>query len=454
MKTGLVLITGLLAIALLGAQQQEQQAPAPPPQQPSTIVTTISSGPGTPTRLAMPAFMALSNDAETVAVAKTISDVLWDDLLFEREFDLIPRDIIATVPAAHSFDDIPFDRWRELNVDGLLVGTVRKTDKGMHIEMRLFNPRNRQQAMGTQYDGSAGSARLFAHTISDEVHDKQRGLKGVARSRLTFDSNRDGDRVRGTVENRNVKEIYISDYDGENQRRITVSRSLNISPRWSPDGRSIAYTSFERIEPNIFISNIFQGTREDVTKGVKNNFLPAWSPDGSRIAFMSNRDGNPEIYVANRDGSNVHRLTNNPALESSPTWSPSGTQIAFTSDRSGSVQIYVVAADGLGAVQRLTTESYADKPTWSPAPLNEIAFASRTGPGFDIKVIDVGTRQIRQLTFGEGSNESPVFAPNGRHLAFMSTRAGKSQIFTMARDGKNLKQITKTGANEMPDWSR
>src|SRR5215471_7260797 len=175
MKTGLVLITALLAIVLLGAQQQEPQAPAPPPpQQPSTIVTTISSGVGAPTRLAMPAFMALSNDAETAAVAKTISEVLWDDLLFEREFDLVPRDIYATVPAAHSFDDIPFDRWRELNVDGLLVGTVRKTDKGMHIEMRLFNPRTRQQAMGTQYDGSAGSARLFAHTISDEVHDKQR----------------------------------------------------------------------------------------------------------------------------------------------------------------------------------------------------------------------------------------------------------------------------------------
>jgi TolB protein len=113
-----------------------------------------------------------------------------------------------------------------------------------------------------------------------------------------------------------------------------------------------------------------------------------------------------------------------------------------------------VAADGLGGVQRLTSESYADRPTWSPAPYNEIAFAARNGPGFDIKVIDVATRQTKQLTFGEGSNESPSYAPNGRHIAFMSTRAGKAQIFTITRDGKNVKQVTRTGNNYQPDWSK
>ncbi len=150
----------------------------------------------------------------------------------------------------------------------------------------------------------------------------------------------------------------------------------------------------------------------------------------------------------------MRRLTNNPAIDSTPTWAPTGTQIAFTSDRSGTPQIYLVAADGLGPVQRLTSESYADRPTWSPAPYNEIAFASRNGPGFDIKIIDVATRQVKQLTFGEGSNESPSYSPNGRHIAFMSTRAGKAQIFTITRDGKNLRQVTRVGNNYQPDWSK
>ena len=163
--------------------------------------------------------------------------------------------------------------------------------------------------------------------------------------------------------------------------------------------------------------------------------------------------GTPEIYIANRDGSNVRRLTNHPGIDITPTWSPSGTQIAFTSDRSGSPQIYIIGADGLGLVKK-TSESYCDRPTWSPAPYNEIAYASRSGPGFDIKILDMAAGQTRALTFGEGTNESPAFSPNGRHLVFTSTRAGKTQVFTMARDGKNVKQITRAGNNYEPDWSR
>src|SRR5258707_15747240 len=114
--------------------------------------------------------------------------------------------------------------------------------------------------------------------------------------------------------------------------------------------------------------------------------------------------------------------------------------------------MYIMDVDGLNQRQ-LPHEGYADRPTWSPPPYNEIAYTARTGPGNDIKVIDVATRDVRQLTFGEGSNESPAFAPNGRHIAFTSTRAGKKQIFTIARTGQDLKQLTRTGTNENPDWS-
>jgi TolB protein len=229
-----------------------------------------------------------------------------------------------------------------------------------------------------------------------------------------------------------------------------------VFPRWSPDAKSIAYTSYGRGTPNIVIANIFQGTREEVTKGGEENWLAAWSPDGRRLCFASPREGrgHTNLYIVNRDGSGLRKLTDHPSINTSPTWSPSGTQIAFSSDRTGRPKIYVVGVDG-GQAQIITTgETYADKPTWSPAPYNEIAYTAQTGPGNDIKVIDMATREVRQLTFGEGSNESPVFAPNGRHIAFTSTRAGKKQIFTIARTGKDLKQITRAGNNEQPDWSK
>ena len=352
---------------------------------------------------------------------------------------------------------MPFDRWRELNADGLVVGTVRKVGNSVHVEVRLFNVRGRQSVFGKEYTASGANPRGFAHMAADDIYQSQRALKGVAQTKITFVSDRDGERMTGTVEKRDVKEIYIGDYDGENQRRVTIGRTLNVFPRWSPNGRSIAYTSYRRGAPNIFISNIYEGTMEEVTKGNNENWLPAWSPDGTRLCFASPREGkgHTNLYVVNRDGSGLRKLTDHPSINTSPTWSPSGNQIAFTSDRTGAPQIYVISADGVGQAQRITTsESYADKPTWSPAPYNEIAYTAKTGPGNDIKVLDVASRQVRQLTFGEGTNESPAFSPNGRHIAFTSTRSGKKQIFTIARDGRDLRQLTRSGNNEQADWSR
>ena len=444
-------VAALGAAVIVGAQAPAQ--PPPQSQQPDKVGVTLTGDSGAPPRIAVPDFLVSGGDKDTGDIAKLLAQVLYDDLAFEAEFDLIPRDTYASIPAARSLSDAPFDRWRELGADGLLLGTVSKSGTTIKVEMRLFDVRTRRQLLGREYSGAATNPRLYAHTMADEVHLTQANLKGVARTKLTFSSDRVRDRATDTIEQRNVKEIFIADYDGFNQRRVTVNRQLNVFPSWSPDGRAIAYTSYRRGYPDIFISLIYQGTMETPTNGTGQNWLPAFSPDGTRIAFTSNRDGNSEIYVMNRDGSGLRRLTTHPAIDTTPTWSPSGAQLAFTSDRTGSPQIWSVSADGLN-LRRLSSESYADRPTWSPAPYNEIAFSVRTGSRFDIKIYQVENGVTRQITFGEGTNESPAWAPNGKHLAFMSTRnARASQIFVVRRDGKDVRQVTRDGNNFTPNWS-
>jgi TolB protein len=448
--SALVVLVALALSVLLAAQQQT--TPTPAPQQPSEIQLVISGEPGTPPRYAVPDFVALSPDVADVA--KMLGQVLWDDLNFEREFYMIPRDTYSTIPVARTGDDIPFAAWRELGADAVVFGTVQKMDANtVRVQVRLYNVRSRQSVFAKEYTGSAANPRLYAHTMSDEIHQQQRALRGVARTKLAFVSDRNRERVAGPVQNRDVKEVYIADYDGDNVRRVTTNRQLNITPAWAPDARGIAYTSYRRGYPDIFIALIYQGIQETPTNGVGQNWLPIFSPDGTRICFTSNRDGNPELYVMNRDGSNVRRVTNHPAIDTTPTWSPNGAQIAFTSDRAGTPQIYIVGVDGLNLRRITTNDSWADRPTWSPAPFNEIAYAGRTGPGFDIKVYDLAGGETRQITFGEGSNESPAYSPNGRHIAFSSTRTRGTQIYTMARDGKNVKQITRDGNNSQPSWS-
>jgi TolB protein len=452
----LTFAAGCLVVSSAIVGQQPQQPPAPPkPQQGSEVTVPIVGAGGLPPKLAVAGFLALSNDGETTAAAKTLADVLFDDLMFEREFYMIERDAAATVPPPTSIEQLPLDRWRELNANGVVVGSVRKTGTGVSVQVRVVEVASGRTSLAKEYSGSIANPRLYAHTIADEIHKQLRGLNGVARTKLTFSSDRDNERMKGPVGDREIKEVYIADYDGANPLRVTVTKSLNITPAWSPDGQSIAYTTYRRGYQDIFVSFIHQGRFDVPADGSpsKQNYLPAWAPDGSKIAFTSNRDGNPEIYVMNRDGSGLRRMTNNPAIDVTPTWSPTGNQLAWVSDRTGSPQIYIMNADGTGQ-QKITSESYCDRPTGSPDPFNEIAYASRSGAGFDIRLFSFANHDTTRVTDGIGSNESPAFAPNGRHLAFTSTRSGKQQIFTIARDGNDLRQITREGNNGYPNWSR
>ena len=447
-----------LLVGIVAAQQPPQQPnpPAPAPQQPSEIAARISGEGSAPPHLAVPEFIALTPNATEIATM--LGQVLWDDLNFEREFDTMPRDINKTVPVARTAEQIPFSSWRELGADAVFFGTVEQKGDEVRVQVRLFNVRTRQSVFGQEYTVASRSARRVAHEVSDTVHLQQRNLRGVARTRLAFVSDRTRESIFGTVEKRSVKEIYVADYDGANQQAITTTKQLNLNPSWSSDARAVAYAAFRRnLGPDILVSFIYTGVLQNLTKGQFRDgaYLPVFSPDGKQIVFHATAEGAsaPDLYLMNADGTNMRRLTTHPDSDTTPTWAPSGKQIAFTSDRTGKPQIYIMNIDGSGLFRLPIPDNEADRATWAPSPYNEIAYAARNGPGYDIKIHELSTGTTRQLTFSEGSNESPAYSPSGRHLAFTSTRSGNVQIFTIGRDGNGLRQVTRTGNNQTPDWS-
>jgi TolB protein len=425
------------------------------------VSTVLRGGPGGQApHVAVPDFIPLTADQATRDGAKAVAQVLYDDLAFEREFDAMPPKTFAQVPVARTVDTIPYSRWAEVGANAVIFGTVSSAPDGFVVQVRLMAVASEAELFSSEYGGSR-NLRLIAHTISDALH-KLRGVEGVARTKLAFSSTRDGERVGRTIQDRSAQEIYISDYDGANQQRVTPHRALDIAPAWSPDGLSIAYTSYYYNDsPEVIVQNLFgQVGSSRPTKGAQST-LPAWSPDGTQIAFTSDRDGdgNTEIYIMNRDGSNLRRLWtqsgNRAGADVSPAWAPNGQNLAFVSDRSGNPQIYTIAADGT-ALKRITYEEpKCDRPTWSPLG-TEIAYAAQNGSGgYDIDLIAVATLKMRVLTDGIGTNESPNFSPNGRHIVFTTTRWGKTQLAIVGLDGKMEKpHLTTLGDNKFPNWAR
>jgi len=434
----------------------------PPPQRPTQLDLSMG-GRGYQPRLGLPDFVVPSGDADLTAAARVVAEVLWADLDFEKEFYMIPRADSARIPPAATPLALPLQSWVQLGADFVLFGSVRRIGDRFEVDLRSIAARGRNpgsQEFGRQYQGcTIDNPRACAHYIADDFHKETRGLDGVAQTRLAFVSNRDGARLTGRPLNEpgNSKEIYISDYDGANQRRVTANQNLNIAPNWSPDARSLVYTSWESGFQDIYLIHPFGGgprSRPAAGSDRMRNMLGAWSPDAQRIAFASNQGSErTDIWVVNRDGTGLRNLTPNTPnwMDNRPTWSPDGTKIAFTSDRSGTNQIYMMAADGTG-VQRIISQQHSDAPTWSP--LNYIAFTLGSGPGHDIAVFDLLKGEVRVLTDGAGSNGSPSVAPNGRHIAFTTTRWGREQIAIIDYPtGRNYRRITQAGTNTYPSWS-
>ncbi len=408
------------------------------PQQ--EVVISIKEGmPAIP--LALPDFIVRSSSPETKAIAGELHQIISDDLKYSRVFQLLPKSYYSYIRPLNP-EEIFFKDWESIQANILFMGEVPESKgKKFLFEGKIYDVKAGRLIFGKRYQSEKVLLRLVAHKMADEIM-KIYGERELFTSKIVFISNRDGN-----------DELYMMDYDGHNQTRVTFNKKQDYMPAWSADGKKIAYTSYRNNRAGLYILNPFEGEiTEVVSKGT--NFAPTFSPDGKKLAFCSTlEEGNPEIYVATSEGKKIKRLTFNKAIDTAPSWSPTSREIAFTSDRGGTPQIYIMDAEGSNIRRISFGGSYHDAPAWSPAG-DRIAYVSRVDQIFDIYVLNLRTEQVVKLTESNSRNETPSWSPDGRHLVFSSNITGTIQLYTIDYDGSNFRRLTSKGESKLPDWSR
>lgn len=436
-RSFLVVVAAALVVAAAGMLASPRPAR---PQAADVLLNVIASG-AKKLNIAIPDF-TLVGGADPQALAKRVPEVLGNDLNFSALFSVVagtpalPANNPAAVRAALA-------GFAAAGGHAAVHGLLTLRGDRAEAEMRLYDLTSPEQRLivAKKFEMPAAQARRLAHKIADEIVLQFTGELGIADTKIAYTT-----AVRGS------KEVYLMDYDGVGAVKMTSTQSINLSPVWSPDARSIAFTSYMGGYPYLYRLFAFEQRPVQLLAGYTGiNSSPAWSPDGKSVGLTLSKDGNPEIYLLTVATGALRRLTTNAAIDTEPSWSPTGREIAFVSDRAGPAQVFVMDVDGTN-VRRLTESGFNTQPRWSPKG-DVIAFTSRQG-NHDIWAVNPDGSNLRRLTAGPGNNEGAAWAPGGRHLVFQSSRLGTFQLFTMLADGSEQQVLTKgPGESTSGSWS-
>lgn len=374
------------------------------------------------------------------ALQPGISTIIRADL--ERSGLFRGLELPPIVPEPTEATTINYAEWRSRLADALLVGSVQpRPDGRFEARFRLYDVVKQVPLGGVAYTLGKEQLRATAHRISDFVYEKLTGEKGVFSTRIAY-----------VVKRGNRYELQISDYDGAGAETALASFEPIISPVWSPDGKRLAYVSFEAKKPVVYVHSLVDGKRRVIANFKGSNSAPAWTPDGNRLAVVLSREGGSQMFMINADGTGLRRLATSTSIDTEPRFSPDGQWIYFTSDRGGTPQLYRMPAAG-GEPQRITFEgSYNVTPRISPDG-KTIAYITRNSAGkFQVALLDLSNRQVQILTDSD-RDESPSFSPNGRMILLATVINERGVLSAVSADGR-VKQRLSTAAGDVrePAW--
>ncbi len=358
--------------------------------------------------------------------------------------DLERSGLFRGVDAAEVLDEQAspaMTQWRGRAADALVGGSVtRLADGRLDVRFKLWDVVKGAELGGQSSVVVQADLRLAAHRIADYVHEKLTGQKGVFSTRIAY----------VTKAGKNFT-LRIADADGEGGQVALNSMEPIISPAWSPDGRELAYVSFESQKAVVYVQDTSSGKRRALANFRGSNSAPAWSPDGQTLAVTLSRDGGSQLYLIGRNGDNVRRLTQSIGIDTEPVFSPDGHFVYFVSDRGGSPQIYRTAVSG-GNAERITfAGSYNISPAISPDG-RSLAYIARQGNVFRLHLQDLSGGAPQPLS-DTGDDESPSFAPNGRLIIYASRAQGRDVLMTTTLDGKIRARLVSTTTDvREPVW--
>ncbi len=375
-----------------------------------------------------------------------MAEIVGNDLRNSGIFQPIPRQNMISMPTRGS--EIIYRDWKALGAQYVMVGNIEPAGGRLQVRYEVFNVTTEQQVMTGTVGGSSDQLRDMAHHAADQSFEKLTGIKGAFSTRLLYVTveRLGGANTRYTLQR--------SDYDGARAVTLLQSREPILSPRYSPDGRRIAYVSFEQKRPRIFIQHIDTGRREQVTNFEGLNGAPAFSPDGNRLAFVLSKDGNPEVYVMDLGSRQLQRLTNHYAIDTEPFWGADGQTIYYTSDRAGKPQVYKQRL-GSNSAERVTfVGNYNANPKLSADEKTLVMIHRQDGyTNFKVAAQDLQRGNLRILS-DTSLDESPTVAPNGTMLIYATRQQGRGVLMLVSINGRvRLPLPTAQGEVREPSWS-
>jgi TolB protein len=371
--------------------------------------------------------------------ATSVENVIRNDLTFSTQFQIV---------SPPSSGIISSEQWLLAGADSALSAKVEPQGGGkVSVSFELIDTASRGRLLlAKRYEVPYNQLRALAHHITDEVYEKLTGVRGIFSTRIAYVVVQS---QRGVPQHT----LEVADVDGNNPRRLLVSSEPIMSPSWSPDGRHIAYVSFEKKRAQVFTVDVQTGARRLISSFSGINGAPAFSPDGQELTIVLSKTGSPKLYNVNLQSGHMRQLTFGPSIDTEPSYSRDGKTLLFTSSRSGSPQIYRLTLADLAISKVSSDGNYNARAIFTPNQRQIVLLHRGENKHFSIGVQSAQGGPITSLTDSD-DDESPTIAPNGKLILYETRENHQGVLRIVSIDGASHMRLPPVnGDAQEPAWS-